>query len=266
MAKSKTKSKARAKTRARPAPRAKAKAIPRTKAKTARRAKAKAAGRPKSTTPTKARSKTAGRPASALTISQAAEALLAEFEVGGKAAYEERYSRPTTPHGYPGVMIAVAYDVGEHTVAQLHADCKGILDEATIARLEPACGVHGAEAEAVARQLQDIFITWDQAIALARRAIIPKWIGIVSKHLPNADKLSPDSLGALVSLTFNRGPCFSARGDRFAEMRAIRQHMANRELEKISGEIRAMKRLWPSIAGLQRRREREAALFEHGLA
>ena len=163
-------------------------------------------------------------------------------------------------------MIAVAYDVGEHTVAELRADCKGILDDATIARLEPACGVHGAEAEPIARQLQDIFITWEQAVALARRAIIPKWIEIVRKHLPNTDKLSPDSLGALVSLTFNRGPSFSKEGERFSEMRAIRQHMANREFDKIPGEIRAMKRLWPTIEGLQRRRDREAELFERGLA
>jgi GH24 family phage-related lysozyme (muramidase) len=193
-------------------------------------------------------------------------ALLAEFEVGGKAGYEERYARPNTPHGYPGVMIAVAYDVGEHTVAELRADCKGILDDATIARLEPACGVHGVEAEPIARQLQDIFITWEQAAALCRKAILPKWIELVRKHLPNTDKLNPDSLGALVSLTFNRGASFSKQGHRFSEMRAIRQHMANREFEKIPSEIRAMKRLWPTLEGLQRRREREAELFERGLA
>ena len=261
-----SKAKPKAKARARMAPRANTKAAPRAKAKAATRARAKAARRTKTTTQRRARSKTARKARSALTISKAAEALLAEFEVGGRAAYEERYSRPNTPHGYPGVMIAVAYDVGEHTVAGLRRDCKGILDDATITRLEPACGVHGAEAEPLARGLQDIVITWEQAVALARKAIIPKWIGIVRKHLPNASELNPDSLGALVSLTFNRGPCFSSEGDRFREMRAIRQHMAKRAYQMIPNELRAMKRLWPTLEALQRRREREAELFERGLA
>jgi hypothetical protein len=52
-------------------------------------------------------------------------------------------------------------------------------------------------------------------------------------------------------------------------MRAIAKHMAEQRFAAIPDEIRAMKRLWagnPDMAGLLKRRELEAALFEQGLA
>ncbi|HEX4847294.1 MAG TPA: hypothetical protein VFV30_04070, partial [Novosphingobium sp.] len=84
--------------------------------------------------------------------------------------------------------------------------------------------------------------------------------------------LSPDSFGALVSLTFNRGPSYGkARSandplDRYREMRAIKAHMAVGNYAAIPAEISAMQRIWPTVAGLRRRRREEAALFRDGLA
>jgi GH24 family phage-related lysozyme (muramidase) len=73
----------------------------------------------------------------------------------------------------------------------------------------------------------------------------------------------------LVSLAYNRGASFSAPGERFLEMRNIRQHMEAKAFALIPGEFRAMKRIWagdPNLAGLLVRRDAEAALFERGLA
>jgi hypothetical protein len=55
--------------------------------------------------------------------------------------------------------------------------------------------------------------------------------------------------------------------DRYREMRAIRQHMAERRFERIPDEFRSMKRLWrgKGLDGLLARRDREASLFEAGL-
>jgi hypothetical protein len=78
--------------------------------------------------------------------------------------------------------------------------------------------------------------------------------------------LPPDCLGALVSLTRDRGTAYQKAGDRFTEMRAIRDHMAAFRFSAVASEIRAMKRLWPDSPGLIERREREARLFEDGLA
>ena len=85
--------------------------------------------------------------------------------------------------------------------------------------------------------------------------------------MQNTDQLSRDSLGALVSLTYNRGGGgYTLPSDRFREMRAIRADMAARAFTQIPGEIRSMKRLWPDLRGLQVRRDREAALFQKGLS
>ena len=53
--------------------------------------------------------------------------------------------------------------------------------------------------------------------------------------------------------------------NRYREMRAIKWHMQHEDYWKIPAELRAMKRIWPYVKGLQARREREAKLFERGL-
>jgi len=199
-------------------------------------------------------------------ISQAALDLIVEFEVSSKAAYEQKYTHPVWPGGAAGVTIGIGYDVGQQSVAQIRDDFAGILDQGTIAALEPACGVTGAAARGLAGQLQGVTVSWDQALALFQQKGIPRWVGVVKNKLANTDQLKPDSLGALVSLTYNRGGGgYTAAGDRYAEMRNIKQHMANQAFANIPAEIRNMKRLWPDVGGLLRRRDREAELFQQGL-
>jgi hypothetical protein len=55
-------------------------------------------------------------------------------------------------------------------------------------------------------------------------------------------------------------------GERYREMRAIRAHIMAGRLGDVAAEIRSMKRLWPDMRGLQIRREKEAALWERGIA
>jgi hypothetical protein len=47
---------------------------------------------------------------------------------------------------------------------------------------------------------------------------------------------------------------------------AIKNDMDRSDFASIPGEFRSMKRLWPTVPGLQKRREREGRLFERGLA
>ncbi len=132
-----------------------------------------------------------------------------------------------------------------------------------ITALANAVGVTGPSAKALAQKLgASVDIPWDAAIKVHRGKVLPRWVAIVEKALPNAGSLNPNQLGALVSLTYNRGPSFSKAGDRYSEMRAIKDHMVNSQFDKIPDEIRAMKRLWPNSAGLRERRDREANLFE----
>jgi hypothetical protein len=49
-------------------------------------------------------------------------------------------------------------------------------------------------------------------------------------------------------------------------MRAIKECVSLKQFAGIPAQFRSMKRLWPSTSGLPGRREREAVLFEQGLA
>lgn len=202
-------------------------------------------------------------------ISQDAFDKIVEWEVGSKAQYERRYRHPERPGGQSGITIGIGYDVGYSTAARLRSDWGGLISDAMINALVPCCGVTGVAAQALLDSVKSLVdVPWDAAMAVYEKKDIPKWENVVLKALPNADLLSPDCLGALVSLAYNRGPSFSLGGDRFAEMRAIRDHMEHHEFDKIPDELRNMKRIWAGqsgMRGLLARRDEEAALFERGL-
>ena len=98
-------------------------------------------------------------------------------------------------------------------------------------------------------------------------ADLRKWSALLDRALPNARELPPESYGALVSVIYNVGSAgFDRQGDRYAEMRKIRELMETRQFSEIPAQIRSMKRLYPNRLGLQARRDKEAQLFEKGLA
>jgi hypothetical protein len=203
---------------------------------------------------------------SATPISAAAFDLIVLFEVSGQTTYERKYRHPVWPGGASGVTIAVGYDVGYATNVQLHADWDGAIDSDMVAALKRALKVTGQAAHALASQLAGVDVPWSAASAVHREKVLPRWVGIVERALLNTVAIGPDCLGALVSLTYNRGASFSKQGDRYAEMRAIKSDMQARDFASIPGRLRSMKRLWPDVAGLQIPREKEAKLFERGLA
>jgi len=204
---------------------------------------------------------------SATPISVKAFDLIVEFEVSSKQVYENKYRGTIWPGGASGVTIGIGYDVGYTTVAQLRADWIETISAAMIATLERAVGVQGAPVKALTTALRpSVNIPFGSAITVHRGKVMPRWVALVERALPNTGRLGPDSLGALVSLTYNRGASYANSGERFREMRAIKTHMTNRAFTKIPAQFRSMKRLWPTVPGLQTRRAREARLFEASLA
>ena len=188
------------------------------------------------------------------------------FEVTSKDVYIRKYQSTIWPKEESGVTIGIGYDVGYATKAQLHDDWDGAIPAAMITKLERAISVTGHPAKALAAALRpDVTVPWDAALSVHRGHVLPRWIAIVEHHLPNCSEIGGDCLGALTSLTYNRGASFAKPEPRYKEMRAIRRHMNAREFKRIPGEIRAMKRLWPHVPGLLTRRDQEAALFEDGL-
>jgi hypothetical protein len=200
-------------------------------------------------------------------ISEDAIAMIVAFEVSNKVLYERRYQKPVWPHGKSGVTIGIGYDVGYAKESWLREDWGTILSKEELDSLAKACTITGRAASALIPALSGIQISWDNAEDQFINTTLSRFIAETMGVLPNASKLSDDSLGALVSLDYNRGPSFKAVGDRYVEMRNIRRHLVNEEFYKIPNEIRCMGRLWAhtDVAGLVTRRNLEAALFERGL-
>jgi hypothetical protein len=204
---------------------------------------------------------------SATPIGDKSFALIVEFEVSSKQVYERKYRHTIWPKEESGVTVGIGYDVGYATKIQLHADWDGAISPQMIVALERALGVTGTKAGPLARELAALVdIPFDVALQVHRKKVIPRWVAIVEGALSNTHRLPAEALGALVSLTYNRGASFSKDGDRYKEMRNIKSHMQSGEFSRIPGDLRSMKRIWPTVPGLQSRREREAKLFEAALS
>lgn len=199
-------------------------------------------------------------------ISQRAVDLIVSCEVSSRAYYEKNYRHPEWPGGASGVTVGIGYDIGYASVAKLRKDWDGKLPDATISIMERCVGVTGDAARQLLPSVRaKIDVPWDAAMQVFLENDVPEWTDSVLKSISHASILSPDSLGALVSLAYNRGASFDRQGDRYSEMRDIKMHINSDRLAKVPGDFRSMKRLWPDMRGLRERREAEAKLFADGL-
>jgi hypothetical protein len=200
-------------------------------------------------------------------ISQAADDLIVACEVGSRAQYEKKYRRPEWPGGASGVTVGIGYDLGYATTAKIGRDWGDRLPGSMVDAMRRCAGVtHDAARSLTAEVRNEIDVSWDNGIAVYEITDIPEWTQRVCDAIPGADKLSPDCIGALTSLAYNRGASFKNQGDRYREMRAIRSHVMAGQIDHVDDEIRAMKRLWGNDQrGLLIRRDKEADLWNKGL-
>ena len=197
-------------------------------------------------------------------ISADAHQLIIDFEVGGRDAYDRKYCHPCRPPDPSGVTIGLGYDLGYYKAAEFEADWKGLISQEDLDRLRGGVGVKSGAAQDLLDSVKDIVVPWEAAETVYRKVTLPKFGGQTLRIFPGCDKLHPHCFGALLSLVYNRGASLS--GDRRAEMRNIRDAIIAGTPEQVPDEFRAMKRIWPDIAGLRRRRDAEANLFARGLA
>jgi Putative peptidoglycan binding domain len=198
--------------------------------------------------------------------SQRAILLIVTEEDGDENYYLKFEEHFSWPGGASGPTVGIGYDCGYSTTAQIEQDWSSFIDAARVAILKTAAGHTGGAGQAfVTEHRNSIMITWDESLAQFKGHELPKWEVITRAALPNCDKLSGDSFGALVSLTYNRGPSYSSGGDRCLEMRNIKAHMAAEQFDLIPNEFLSMRRLWPKGGDLWNRRGHEAILFRDGL-
>ena len=202
-------------------------------------------------------------------ISDRAIQLIIAFEITSEALYDRLYQRPTWPKGKSGVTIGIGYDLGYVQAAQVGRDWTASLGAPAVRTLSLVCGLTGEAAHQALQKVTAVDVPFAAASAVFEQTSVPRTTAETAGALPGSDALSPDCLGALVSLVYNRGPSFSADGDRYTEMRAIKADVMQKNFTDIPAQLRSMKRLWegdPNAVGLLRRRELEALLFEQGLS
>lgn len=199
--------------------------------------------------------------------SRVAVELIVAHEVTSKAVYEKKYQRPEWPGVQSGITVGIGYDLGYNTAATILRDWKDELPLHMVMEMQKYAGLtKGAAKAKLAEARKHIIVPWDAAMNVFMKVSLPKYEGYLLKACPGAEKLPAGCFGVLASLTYNRGAGgFTLPGDRYMEMRSIRKWVASGEWEKIPGAIRNMKRLWPGVPGLLRRRDEEAALFVKAL-
>lgn len=201
-------------------------------------------------------------------LSPNAYRLILEFEVSSELHYKKSLQHPTLPEVESGITIGIGYDLGYNNAETFNQDWKA-LKQSDRDRLITCCGLTKEQARAVLEHVKDIIVPWETALEIFQTVTIPKFFNMTCEAFPGMKKLPPDAQGALVSLVFNRGA--KTTGARRAEMAEIKRLLTQSDvsmpelLERIADQIRQMKRLWPDIPGLQRRRKAEAKLIEHTL-
>jgi len=204
-------------------------------------------------------------------ISRRAVSLIVAFEVTNETVYARSYSRPMWPQGLSGVTVGIGYDLGYVSKDDIAADWATLLSDPTTKQLQSVQGITRGPARAAADQIRDVVIDWDTAMKNFKM-ILRFYAGETVQYYPNSDELPPDSFGALVSLIYNRGSATRSAADdpldRRKEMREIQRLCLLRQFDLIPDQIRKMERLWQNdkaAAGLLKRRELEALLFQSGL-
>ncbi len=199
-----------------------------------------------------------------LTISEDAIAFIIKEENSDEAYYTKCCTGFEWPGGASGPTVGIGYDCGYCTVQEIKDDWDELIPDEMINVLIKGHGlIHNAGHNFVINYRHHVNIPWDVAVKQFVQREVPKWITRVVDVLPNCDLLSPDSLGAIVSLCYNRGASF---GPGRPEMHNIKQHMIDKRFDLIPQEFINMRHLWPVGGDLWRRREHEAQLFKTGLS
>jgi hypothetical protein len=182
------------------------------------------------------------------------------WETGGESYYDPN---PEWPGGESGITIGVGWDLGYTHAGETTRAWSGKITDSALALLVSVSTHKGAAAQERLPHVRHIGIPWAAALEVFRSTTIPTWYLRTLRIYPQVEGLPGDCAAALVSLVFNRGA--SLTGERRAEMARIQELLRAGDYAKIPAQLRAMTRLWPTVKGLRRRREEEAALFESGL-
>lgn len=191
---------------------------------------------------------------------EVATALIIRWEIGSPELYARKWEGVICPGGISGPTIGVGYDLGHQTSADIRS---AWAEHPDVERLASASGVVGDTAcRTWAATHRDIRTDFPFAERVFLAATLPAYHAAAARALDTGwESLSPHAQAGLTSLGYNRG--WSMRGDRNREKRSIRDDCAPvGDADCVASQLRAMKRLWPTVRGLRDRREDEARTVE----
>ncbi len=199
-------------------------------------------------------------------ISQKAFDMTVREEVTSQAYYERHYTRPEWPGLSSGVTVGIGYDLGQASRQKIQQDWSGLVSADMLLVMMSCSGYTGAAGKQKCAEVKNkIDIPWDAAIKVFANRDVPAWSAAVLKAVPNSDRLTPSCFGVLFDLAYNRGNSWNNSGERYREMRAIRDDVKLSKLTAVPGEIVSMKRLWLGTQGLLNRCDHRIALWNDGL-
>lgn len=204
-------------------------------------------------------------PAGNLLISPESRDLIIRYETGGRAEYNASLQHPEVPPGASGITIGIGYDLGYNTPAQISADWAGVLPASQIARLQSVAGKTGSMARAVLVRVRDIRVPWEAALAVYETKTVPRFAAMTEKAYPGVTSLPAHMQGVMLSTSFNRGTAM-APYERRKELVWSRDDILAGRIAKLADYQLSMRRLWPSIPGLQRRYAAHAGLMQRALS
>ena len=178
--------------------------------------------------------------------------LIRSQEIGSESRYIDHPVVP--PVGRSGATIGIGYDLGQHTRQQIQQDWQGILPQSTINQLLPEAGKQRGAAQAI---LPRVTIPYNAAIQEFNQRSLPDYTGQARRYIGPTrwNALDPQEQGALVDLTYNRGP---------GSLSGIRRDLANGDPSGVVGDLHQMS-VDTRNSGLSHRRQLEADLFCQGL-
>lgn len=197
-------------------------------------------------------------------VSKKAVDFIVNKEVSGKAFYDKRLTGICWPGGDSGATVGIGYDLGYQTPVSINADWIMQIGINQVNILKMFAGLKGNAAKNAVlgnKMATGVFIPFMAAYNVFLKTSLAAAGRRALSIYPGLDKLTPDAIGAIVSLVFNRGS--SLEGDRRVEMKNIVPLVANKDYEGIAKEIEGMKRLWTN--GLVERRQQEADLVRGSL-
>lgn len=207
-------------------------------------------------------------------ICKAAIDLMVQEEVGAEYPGDTRYYNkflihPTWPGGDSGVTIGIGYDLGYASVTQIKADWGDKVNGNHLVQLISAAGFKGQMAKKqIGPLMRQVTIPYDVALQVFISRSIPAAYKQALEVYPGLDKLNADTIGAIVSLVYNRGNKLT--GPNREGMAALVPLIAKADYMGIAQTIEGMKHIWEggtkSDDGLVDRRVLEANLVRKSIS